>query len=183
MGPMKVVWTAVLGLLVLAVVVIAIGLALPERHRATVRAHYQEPVDTVYRTIIDVAAAPAWRTGVDSVQILSEQPLRWREHADWGTLTMEMVQADPTRVVSRIADASAGFGGTWTFEIMPDSGGTTLTLTEDGEVYNAIFRFMSRFVFGHYRGLESYAADLGRKFGEDVQVVRVARLKSERSQG
>ncbi|HUF51324.1 MAG TPA: SRPBCC family protein [Longimicrobiales bacterium] len=172
----KVVLSATAGLATLVVLVLAVGFTLPERHRATVRAQYRAPADVVYRTIIDVAAAPTWRTGVDSVQILSEQPLTWREHSGGGTLTMEMVEASSTRVVSRIADTSQGFGGTWIFEVVPDAEGTTLTITEDGEVYNPLFRVMSRFVFGHYSGLERYAADLGTKFGENVQAVRVESL-------
>ena len=147
---------------------VAIGYALPVRHRAVVRAHYAQPADLVYHAIVDVAAAPMWRRGVDSVQILAQEPLTWREYSDWGTLTMEMVEASPSRIVSRIADTSQGFGGSWTFEVTPDAHGTTLTITEDGEVYNPIFRLMSKFVFGYHSGLETYAVDLGRKFGEDV---------------
>ena len=44
----------------------------------------------------------------------------------------------------------------WTYEIAPAPNGTTLTITEDGEVYNPIFRFMSRFVFGHEATMASY---------------------------
>ena len=158
----------------IAVLVVAVGFALPERHRAVVRAHYAQPVEAVHHAIIDVAAAPAWRAGVDSVHILSQQPLTWREYTEWGTLTMAMVETSSNRIVSRIADTSQGFGGTWTYHLMPDADGTTLTITEDGEVYNPIFRVMSKFVFGYYDGLENYAADLGRKFGEEAQVDRVA---------
>ena len=158
----------------LAVLVVAVGFTLPERHRAVVRAHYAQPVEAVHHAIIDVAAAPTWRAGVDSVRILTQQPLTWREYTEWGALTMTMVETSSNRIVSRIVDTGEGFGGTWTFELEPDAGGTALTIAEDGEVYNPIFRFMSRFVFGYYGGLESYAASLGRKFGEEVQPERVA---------
>ena len=173
MRAMRAALFATVGLAVAAVLVVAVGYSLPEGHRATVRAHYRQSVDIVHRAIVDVSAAPSWRTGVDSVRILTEQPLRWREHSATGTLTMEMVETTSTRVVSRIVDTGQGFGGTWTFEIVPHANGTTLTITEDGEVYSPLFRVMSRFVFGHYSGLENYAADLGRRFGEDVQAVRV----------
>ncbi len=39
---------------------------------------------------------------------------------------------------------------------MPAPQGSTLTITEDGEVYNPIFRFMSRFVFGHEATMAAY---------------------------
>ena len=173
--PVKFALAAVAAIAILAVLVVAIGFALPERHRAVVRAHYAQPADLVHHAIVDVAAAPRWRSGVDSVQILVQEPLTWREYGDWGTLTMEMVEASPSRIVTRIADTSQGFGGTWTFEVTPDVRGTTLTITEDGEVYHPILRFMSKFIFGYYAGLETYAVDLGRKFGKDVLPERVAR--------
>jgi len=85
------------------------------------------------------------------------------------------VEAEPDRrIVARIADTSQGFGGTWTYEIEPAGAGATLTITEEGEVYNALFRFTSRFVFGHYSTMETYARSLGRKFGQDVTPVRVS---------
>jgi hypothetical protein len=65
-------------------------------------------------------------------------------------------------VVSRIADRSLPFGGRWTFELSPAPGGTLLRITEDGEVYNPIFRFVSRFVFGHDRTINGYLEDLER---------------------
>ena len=164
---------AVAVIVLLAVLVVAVGFALPERHRAVVRAHYAQPGEAIHHAIIDVAAAPTWRAGVDSVRILSQQPLTWREYSEWGSLTMTMVETSSNRIVSRIVDTGEGFGGTWTFELEPDAGGTTLTITEDGEVYNPIFRVMSRFIFGHYTGLEAYAADLGRKFGEGIEPLRV----------
>lgn len=170
---LKFAWAALAAIALLAVLLVAVGFALPERHRAVVRAHYAQPAEAVQHAILDVAAAPTWRSGVDSVQILSQQPLTWREHTDWGTLTMAIVEASPSKIVSRIVDTGQGFGGTWTFAVTPNAGGTTLTITEDGEVYNPIFRVMSKFIFGHYTGLEAYAADLGRKFGNEVEPERV----------
>ena len=35
-------------------------------------------------------------------------------------------------------------------------GGSDLTITEDGEVHNVIFRFMSRFVFGHTATMDTF---------------------------
>ena len=46
--------------------------------------------------------------------------------------------------------------------------GASLTITEDGHISNAFFRFMSRFVFGYTSTMEAYLIDLGNKFGEEV---------------
>jgi hypothetical protein len=48
-----------------------------------------------------------------------------------------------------------------------------LHITEDGEVYNPLFRFMQRVIFGPYGTLERYQRDLGRKFGDTVVPERV----------
>jgi hypothetical protein len=55
----------------------------------------------------------------------------------------------PRRLVTRIADEDLPFGGTWTYELEPLGASTRVILTENGEVYNPIFRFVSRFLLGH----------------------------------
>lgn len=42
-------------------------------------------------------------------------------------------------------------------------GGTTLRITEDGEIYNPVFRFVSRFFMGYDRTAKTYLADAGKK--------------------
>ena len=43
-------------------------------------------------------------------------------------------------------------------------------ITEDGEVYHPLYRFMSRFVFGHTTTIDRYLTDLGRKLGHPVEI-------------
>ena len=70
-------------------------------------------------------------------------------------------------LVGRIADANLPFGGSWTYELAPRAAGqTSLTITEDGEVYNPIFRFVSRFVMGHSATINQYLSDVGKRFPE-----------------
>jgi hypothetical protein len=156
------------------IIVFVIGFTLPETHAASVRADYRAPAERIYAAIADVEKGPAWRSGLEKVEVLRPEPLEWRETADWGTITFVRDEALPsTRIKTRIADESQGFGGTWTYEITPAANGTTLTITENGTVKNPIFRFMSRFIFGHYKSLETYASDLGKHLGESVTVSRV----------
>ena len=51
-------------------------------------------------------------------------------------------------------------------ELIPRGDSTTLRITENGEVYNPVFRFVSRFVFGHSATIEKYLADV-RKVARD----------------
>jgi hypothetical protein len=90
--------------------------------------------------------------------------MRWREHSKSGDITFEFAETTAhVRAVARIADPSLPFGGRWTYELAPDGAGTRLTITEHGEVYNPIFRFMSRFVFGHTSTIEQFLAALQRR--------------------
>jgi len=61
----------------------------------------------------------------------------------------------PSRVV-RITDESLPFGGSWPYELEPGAAGTRLAIREEGEVYNPVFRFMSRFVMGHHSTIDQY---------------------------
>ncbi len=45
-------------------------------------------------------------------------------------------------------------------------GGSLVTITEDGEVYNPLFRFLSRYVFGYAATMDSFLARLAKSLGE-----------------
>jgi len=77
----------------------------------------------------------------------------------------------PTRLVVRIADPKLPFGGTWSYDIAPAAGGgSELRITENGEIRNVIFRFMSRFILGYTATIETYLRDLGAKFGQATEI-------------
>jgi hypothetical protein len=74
----------------------------------------------------------------------------------------------PQRLVSRIADERLPYGGTWTYELAPAGDGTRLTITERGEIYNPVFRFVARFVMGHTATMNGVLRALGARHGERV---------------
>jgi hypothetical protein len=74
-------------------------------------------------------------------------------------------------MVARIANPKLPYGGSWTYEVSAAAdGGTMLRITEQGEVYNPIFRFVSRFFLSNTKTMEIYLNALGKKFGETVQI-------------
>ena len=87
-------------------------------------------------------------------------------------ITYEVVESvAPSRWTTRIADPDLPFGGTWTYVITPlPDGGSTLTITEHGDVSNPIYRFVSRFVIGHTATLDKYLHSLAKKFGETATI-------------
>jgi uncharacterized protein YndB with AHSA1/START domain len=166
-----------LGALAAAVLIAYLmGRRLPHDHMAIVRAHYHQPPDSIYNAIADVAAYPKWRTDVKRVTVLPPNNGRqlWREIYGRDSLEFEgTVAVPPVRMVATIATKNAGFSGRWSYQIIPDSSGTTVTITEDGSVDSPLFRFMMRYVFGPYSTLEKFERALGARFGETVQPVRV----------
>ena len=158
-------------LVVIVLVVVVIGYMLPQSHTAAMSAQYAAPPDSVWASITDAAAFPKWRPGVTQVEMLPDENGQrgWREHAAGDVVTYRVVESDPPRrLVARIADENLPYGGTWTYELAPAGTGTRLTITERGEVYNPVFRFMSRFIFGHTATIDGVLRTLGTKHGETV---------------
>jgi uncharacterized protein YndB with AHSA1/START domain len=168
-------WTLVVvgGLVAVVLLVVVIGAMLPRDHVASTSAVVAAPPQAVWNVVSDPASAASWRD-VQRVEMLSTGgATRWREFSKHGAITMEQMEAlAPSRFVTRIADTDLGFGGTWTIALAPEGTGTRVTIREDGFVSNPLFRFMSRFVFGHYGTQEAYLRALGRKFGHDVNIER-----------
>jgi uncharacterized protein YndB with AHSA1/START domain len=155
---------AVLVLLVAAVAFV--GWLLPVAHVATRQATLAASPELVWRAITDVEAFPTWRSDVKSVERVSGPGVTWIEHGSSGRLTFAVVESEaPRRLVTRIADPKLPFGGSWTYELAPDGSGTRLTITENGEIYNPIFRAMARFVFGYEASMASYLDALRKKVG------------------
>ena len=85
-------------------------------------------------------------------------------------------------MVTRIVDKELPFGGSWTWEISPAAeGGSRVSITENGEIYNPFFRFMARYVFGYTGTMETYLRNLGKKLGQDVTPETEWRHVTERS--
>ncbi|MFL5488728.1 MAG: SRPBCC domain-containing protein [Gemmatimonadaceae bacterium] len=156
----------VAGILVLIVVVVlVVGWMLPVGHRATSEATYRATPEQVFKLVTDVHSFPQWRPSVKEVEMLpsSDGHARFREIGKNGSILFEIDSVvQNQRLVMRIADRSLPFGGKWTYEIMPRGDSTTLRITEDGEVYNPVFRFVSRFIFGHTATIDEYLKDVGR---------------------
>jgi len=127
----------ILGTLVALILVVAIiGAMLPRAHTATRSAVIRKQPRDVYAIIRDLASTPEY-------EIVEDVPAQ--------------------RLVSRIADKSLPYGGSWTYVLEAVPEGTRLTITENGEVYNPIFRFLSKFVFGHTKTMDDYLASLQKR--------------------
>lgn len=164
----------IIGMLVLLVLLsVGIGYSLPVKHRATRAISLQASPDSIYSVLVNASAFPEWRSKVKSVEVITRADglTSYREKGGDGDILYVVDEVSPgQRLVTRIADDKLPFGGKWTFQLTPAAGGTQLRITEDGEVYNPLFRFMSRFVFGHHATIETYLEDVARKFGQTATI-------------
>ena len=152
------------GVAIVIAAVLLIGILLPDSHEATGNALIGTAPEHVFDVLVDVDRYPEWRTGVTSIEVLGREPLRWRERSGGDTITFEVFdRSPPERLRVRIADPDLPFGGTWTYALARDDGGTRVTITEHGEVYNPVFRFVSRFVIGHDATIQTFLTDLRRR--------------------
>jgi hypothetical protein len=161
----------ILGLLVLAVIlVIAIGAMLPKAHTASRSARYSASPEQLFALI---AGPQSWRPDVlESSEFTDADGRRFEKETtrDKRTMTYELLGIDaPRSIQRRIATQNLPFGGTWTFSLQPTDAGTTVRITEAGEVYNPFFRFVSRFILGYTRTLDGYLSALGKATGQEIQ--------------
>ncbi len=131
-----------MGYLITAVVALAgalaaltlAGLFLPKQHTGRAEA---------------LIAAPA-----EKLWDLMERERQWFPNVP-PTVTLPETTR-PHKRVTKISDASLPFGGIWTVTLTPEGGQTKVGIVEDGEVYNPLFRFLARFVFGHDMTAKNY---------------------------
>ncbi len=167
-------WIQLAGMGLVAIIaliglLLAVGMAMPVEHTATSEAVFAAPIDTVWSTMTSFRDAPQWRRDLQRVELLPAEDgmPRLREHGANGAMTFEIETFEPpTRLVMRIVDEGPPFGGAWTYELQPEGSGTRLRITEDGEVYSALFRVVGRYLIGYTATMEAYLRDLSGRLEE-----------------
>ena len=157
------------GLLVIFGVMALIGSTLPKAHVASRSILLHRTPQDVYEVVRDFSSAPEWRADVKRIEV--ETPVYFREEGKHGTVNYELVEDVPAqRMVTRIRDTDLGYSGQWTYSFTPENGGTRVTIREDGEVSNVLFRFMSHYIFGQTSTIDSYLTSLAKNFGEEAAI-------------
>jgi uncharacterized protein YndB with AHSA1/START domain len=164
-----------LGLFLLFVTLAAIligfmGASLPLAHTATRTVMVPASPERVWTLISHVQDYPHWRTGIKSVQQLPDIDghAAWQEKSQMGEIPQELTESEaPTHRVVTIADPELPFGGSWTFDLVPQNNGATtqLTIREDGTIRNVFFRFMQRYIFGYDGTITQFENDLVKAAG------------------
>jgi hypothetical protein len=168
---MKFVWIGIGALAALIFLVVVIGMLLPKAHTASRSAVFQATPERLF-ALID--GPQTWRSNVKKYEPIAAPDGRrqWREtDSDGQTIAYEAVERQPPALLkTRIVTPNLPYSGAWTLQLDPRNGSTVLRITEEGEVYNPVFRFVSRFVIGHTRTIETYLRDLGTATGQPVEI-------------
>jgi hypothetical protein len=153
---------ALIVIVAVPVAVLLVGAALPKGHVASRSIVVKHDPQSVYAVVRDIASQPQWRSDVQRMEMLGATS--FREHGKHGAVTYAIDEDQPPhKLVTRIVDQNLGYSGRWTYAFDAAPEGTRVTITENGEVSNLLFRFMSRFVFGHTATIEKYLSALEAK--------------------
>jgi hypothetical protein len=167
-------WYILVPLVLVGLIVVALlaGSMIDRNHKATSTIELRATPAQVWTALTDWRQFQTWRKDLKAVVAFTAPDGKpgWVETSKWGRMPLVTEQAEAERLfVTRIADDTLPFGGTWThrLEALP-GGGTRLSSTEDGFVKPAFFRLMAKVVFGYHKTLNDYQRALANKFGESV---------------
>lgn len=167
---MKIVLIVVGAVALLVLVVVVVGALLPKHHVSSRQADFQATPEKLFAL---VAGPQDWRPDVAKCEEVSDNSGRrfqreTNRHNE--TITYELLDVNsPHSIQRRIATPNLPYSGSWTFVFTPNAGGTNVRITEDGEVYNPIFRFVTRFILGETATIDSYLKAMGGATGQKIQ--------------
>lgn len=154
-----------IGFLALLVVsILTIGALLPVKHTASRSIELNAPPAKIWTFITQYADMPKWREELLRVEMKLDANGNevWQEfksaNESLDFITIEQIEGQ--KLVRKIVGEKLDFGGKWTFELVANGNRTSLTITENGEVYNILFRFVSKFIMGHYASMDTYIKQL-----------------------
>lgn len=166
---MKIAIGFIAALVVFCALVYLIGSQLPIKHTASQKMVFKVPIDKMWNVIADFPKYAEWRKSIVAVEKLPDTNGHsvWKEvEKGGGGLQYETLRLlAGQELVRRIVSEGLPFGGTWTFHLTPQDGGTCLTLTEDGEIYSPVFRFVARYMMGYHKSMQTYFTDLEGHLG------------------
>lgn len=155
----------IIGIIVcLIIIVIIIGYLLPVKHKSSVQVLIDAAPEKVWQRLINFKDYPEWRMDLKNVEVKSNT--EWVEtNSNNDKLPLKILTNKPLQtLITQFNATDLPYGGSWEFNLTPEGDNTMVSITENGEVYNPIFRFVSKFIMGHATSQKKYADYLKQSF-------------------
>jgi hypothetical protein len=158
----------ILGVIVLLIAAVVLtGYMLPKHHIASRAAIFRATPDQLFALI---ASQQNWRPDVLHAELdngPNGQRLLRETTRDGNKMTYAITAANPPNSLTRtIIGKNLPFDGSWTYTLTPTPNGTTVRIVEDANIYNPVFRFMSRFILGYTGSMDKYLQALAAATGQ-----------------
>jgi uncharacterized protein YndB with AHSA1/START domain len=157
---------ALMGLL--AGVAALLGSRLPREHRVASSILVPAEIETVWQWVSDPEGQAAWNADIQSVETaeLPDGQTLITQKTSFGDIPVVVRErTEPTRFKTEIYGEAMGWGGSWTWTLEPASGGTRVTILEEGFVEGAIMRFLSAKLMGQHMAMDGSLVALASHAG------------------
>jgi uncharacterized protein YndB with AHSA1/START domain len=155
------------------------GMLLNEHHIISSRILLSESPENVWRAISDLAATPDWYPNVVSEERLADRNGHqvWRERYHNGqSLVLETAESCPPYRLMRAA-IEGNTRESWEFDLQPTPTGTELRITESGDIPNPFMRFVSKYLMGHFKGVNNYERALALRFDQPAHIENMREVR------
>jgi hypothetical protein len=153
---------------------LVVGLLSSRQHTVTRTLKTKQSQETIWKTITDFQRQTGWRKGLQKVERGPDRNGKevWIEfYSDGTVIPLETTETKSLqRMVRTIADPSLPFSGVWEMEVKPETDGSSLMITERGEVPNALLRGFVKVFIGYSYSIDHYHSELAAKFGEQAVI-------------
>ena len=156
----KITLTMVVILALSILVVVLIGKALPVKHQAQRSVVIEAGVAQVWAMLTHYSQMPQWRVELVSVEKISAAVWLETDKSGKSSAFITTASVPEQTLVRTIVGEDLMFGGSWTFELRAQGSYTQLTITENGEVYNPLFRFVAKYIMGYNSSMDKFLGQL-----------------------
>ena len=165
------IWVLIIAgtVLAAAVALVVFGLLQPVKHSVSRSIILKQKPDAIFAVVDRAEDFPSWSSMITRATRIPDRDGRMatRETIKFGMtiIATTLERTPPTHLVVQAEQEGGPVWGTWTYRLETVGDGCRVSITEEGEMRNPIFRALAEL-----RGLDAsikiQLKDLARKFGE-----------------
>src|ERR1041385_1263241 len=154
---MKIVLIFFVVLIALMVIMMLLGRMLPVKHTASQSKLFISSCNEVWNVVTDVTHWKSWLSDLKDLSITNDSTFV-ADGVEYAISNSVPGVSFTTTIITK----DLPYGGMWHYVFEKEGEGCRLTVTEIGEVYNPMFRFMSKYIFGHDGSLRKFMEVLSK---------------------